>query len=76
MIGEVHILGLYAPSILVSAIVAGVLILVARQVMLRGHLYRFVWHPGLFDLALFIVLWAMAGASLDHLHPNRLVLSW
>jgi len=76
VIGEVHILGLYAPASLVAAIAGGVLVLLARQIFLRVGLYRRVWHPGLFDLALFIVLWAAAGGVIDHLHSNRMVLSW
>jgi protein-S-isoprenylcysteine O-methyltransferase Ste14 len=76
MIGELHILGLYAPAALVSALVGGLLMLAARQVLLRLGLYRWVWHPGLFDLALYLLLWTAAAAGLDHLHPNTLVLSW
>lgn len=76
MIGEIHILGLYAPAALVSAIAGGVLILLVRQLLLRSGFYRRVWHPGLFDLALYVVMWTAAAALIDHLHPNSLVLSW
>ena len=76
MIGEIHILGLYAPTALVSALAAGLLMLGARQGLLRLGAYRRVWHPGLFDLALYVVLWTAAAAGLDHLHPHTLVLSW
>lgn len=76
MIGEIHILGLYAPASLVSAIAAGLLILLARQAFLRTGFYRRIWHPGLFDLALYVVLWTASSAVIDHLHSNRLVLSW
>lgn len=76
MIGEIHILGLYAPTALVSALAAGLLMLGARQALLRFSAYRWVWHPGLFDLALYLVLWTAVAAGLDHLHPHSLVLSW
>lgn len=76
MIGEIHVLGLYAPTCLVSAIAAGVLILLARQVLSRAGAYRWVWHPGLFDLALYVVFWTAVSAVIDHFHSNRLVLSW
>jgi hypothetical protein len=76
VIGEIHILGLYAPATLVSAIAAGLLILLARQLFLRTGFYRRIWHPGLFDLALYVVLWAACSAVVDHLHSSRLVLSW
>lgn len=75
MIGEIHILGLYAPAPLVSAIAAGLLIFLVRQIFLRLGAYRLVWHPGLFDLALFVLLWAASSAVIDHFH-STLVLSW
>ena len=55
---------------------AGLLILLARQLFLRTCVYQRVWHPGLFDLALYVVLWTASSALIDHLHSNRLVLSW
>jgi hypothetical protein len=76
MIGEIHILGVYAPASLVSAIAGGLLVLAARQIFLRTGFYRLVWHPGLFDVALFVVLWAASASAVDHLHLNRMVLSW
>jgi uncharacterized membrane protein len=76
MIGELHIIGLYAPASLVSAIVAGLTILLIRRLLVRVGFYRHVWRPGLFDLALYVVLWTGAAALLDHLQPNSLALSW
>jgi hypothetical protein len=76
MIGEIHILGLYAPAPLVSAIAAGLLIFLVRQLFLRVGVYRHVWHPGLFDLALFVVLWTATSGLVDHFRSSHLVLSW
>jgi hypothetical protein len=76
MIGELHIIGLFAPASLVSAIVAGLMILLIRRMLARVGFYRFVWHPGLFDLALYVVLWTSAAWLIDQLPPNRLALSW
>lgn len=76
MIGEIHILGLYAPPVLVSAIAAGALIFLIRLVLLRTRFYQRVWHPGLFDLALYVVLWSGVALLIDHVNSNRLVLSW
>lgn len=76
MIGEIHILGLYAPAALVSALAAGLAMLAARRMLLRFSVYRWVWHPGLFDLALYGVLWTAVAVVIDHFHLNRLVLSW
>lgn len=76
MIGELHILGLFAPASLVSAIAAGLMILLIRRALARAGFYRHVWHPGLFDLALYVVLWTVSAFVIDQLQPNRLVLSW
>lgn len=76
MIGETHILELYAPASLVSAIIAGLLILLIRRALARVGFYRYVWHPGLFDLALWVVLWTGAAFLIDLVQPNRLALSW
>jgi hypothetical protein len=76
MIGEIHILGLLAPSSLVSAVAAGLMILLLRRALARAGFYRHVWHPGLFDLALYVVLWTVAAYLIDLFQPNRLVLSW
>jgi hypothetical protein len=75
MIGEIHILGLYAPAPLVSIIAAGLLISVARQILMHLGVYRHVWHPGLFDLALFVILWTATSALTDDF-SRQLVLSW
>lgn len=70
MIGEYDLLGLYAPAALVSAIIAGCLVFLARRLLAQTGFYRLVWRPGLFDLALFVVLWAAAARLLEHLHPG------
>lgn len=76
MIGEIHIIGLYAPAPLVSAIAAGLLIILVRQLFLRAGIYRHVWHPGLFDLALFVILWTATSALTDYFRPSQMALSW
>jgi hypothetical protein len=56
MIGEISIYGIYVPWLLVLAIIAlGVSWPVRRLLALAG-VYRLVWHPALFDLALYVVL--------------------
>jgi uncharacterized membrane protein YvlD (DUF360 family) len=61
MIGEWEIGGVFVPQLLIVAIVAFVVTLVTRRVFRRLRLYRFVWHAGLFDTALFIIfLWLTA----------------
>jgi hypothetical protein len=56
MIGELNLFGIYIPWVLLLCVVA---LLVARAVsfvIARFGWYRFVWHPALFDLAVFIIL--------------------
>jgi hypothetical protein len=61
MIGELDIGGVFVPSLLLAALIAFGLTTVVRLSLRRLHLYRFVWHAGLFDVALFVVLlWVTA----------------
>jgi uncharacterized membrane protein YvlD (DUF360 family) len=64
MIGESNIGGVFVPSLLIAAVIAFCLTTVVRWSLRRLHLYRFVWHAGLFDVALFVVmLWVTAMAT-------------
>lgn len=56
MIGEVDISGVFVPPALLLAIVAFVATVVIRGVLRRLNAYRFIWHAGLFDTALFVVV--------------------
>ena len=65
MIGENEIHGVFIPTLLVLAVGAFVVALVLRVVLRRLHFYRFVWHAGLFDTALYVViLWVLALVTL------------
>jgi protein AaeX len=56
MIGELSLYGIYMPWLLVLAILTlGVSWSVRRLLALTG-VYRLVWHPALFDAALYVVL--------------------
>jgi hypothetical protein len=64
MIGELNLGGVFVPSLLVAAAVAFSVTTILRFALRRSHLYRFVWHAGLFDVALFVViLWVTAVAT-------------
>ena len=64
MIGELNIDGVFVPSLLIAALIAFCLTSAVRLTLSRLHLYRFVWHAGLFDVALFVVLlWSTAAAT-------------
>ena len=63
MIAEYSLSGVFFSVVLASAIVAYALALALRVILARANAYRFVWHPALFDLAVFVILWAaIAGA--------------
>jgi protein AaeX len=65
MIGQVDVQGLYLPWLML--LVAGALVAtwVARRLLVVVGVYRWVWHPALFDLALFVLLlYGLSQASL------------
>lgn len=53
---EVAFGGILLPGLLVAALAAMVLTLALRRVLSRFRIYRFVWHPTLFTLALFVLI--------------------
>lgn len=56
MIGEIDIGGVFTPTLLVWTVVALVLGMPLRWILSRLGVYRLVWHRGLFDLSLLIIL--------------------
>jgi len=56
MSGELNLFGIFFPPLLLWALVAGVLGLGLRRLLGAVGAYRWVWHPALFDLALFVLL--------------------
>jgi hypothetical protein len=56
VIGELSLYGVFVPALLVWAFLA-VLATVALRTILRPiGFYRLVWHPALFDVAIFVIL--------------------
>jgi hypothetical protein len=53
---EVDLFGILVPALLVWIVVSYVIGAVLRRLFERAGLYRFVWHPALFDLALYVCL--------------------
>jgi hypothetical protein len=65
MIGETEFGGVFIPNLLILAVVAFLALLATRWALRRIGFYRFVWHAGLFDTALFVViLWMVARATM------------
>lgn len=58
MFVDLDIYGVYVPWLLALMLVALILIFVLRRVLSRAGVYEFVWHRGLFDFALYVVLLA------------------
>ena len=56
MIGEISLDGLYLPPLLLLVLAALVVARVLNLALARTGLYRFVWHPALFDLSLFVIV--------------------
>lgn len=56
MIAEVHVAGVLLAPIVVYAILAGLIFLVCRLVLGRSGLLRSIWHPALFEVALYLCI--------------------
>ena len=67
MIGEASVYGLYVPWLLLLAMAAAVLLWVARRLLTGTGVYRWVWHPALFDTALYVLLLYLTNAAAAHL---------
>jgi hypothetical protein len=70
MIGESDIDGVLFPALLILGASAFLITLALRVLLRRLHFYRFVWHAGLFDTALFVViLWIAAFVTVPGYSP-------
>lgn len=56
MIGEVSLYGIYVPPLLLLALLALVVSRLCRRLLARTGFYRWVWHPALFDVSLFVIV--------------------
>jgi hypothetical protein len=63
MIGEVDIGGVFTPTLLIWGALAFALSMPVRWLLNRLGVYRFVWHRGLFDIALVMLLWTGVAAT-------------
>ena len=53
---ELDLFGVIVPSLLLWSVIAYILARVLSSAITRACLYRHVWHPALFDFALYICL--------------------
>lgn len=56
MIGELNLYGVYLPPLLLLMLPALLISHVLSSLLARVRFYRLVWHPGLFDLSLFVIV--------------------
>ena len=63
MTDEYDASGVFFSGVLISALVAYAASLLLRLILTRANAYRFVWHPALFDLALFVIFWALIACA-------------
>lgn len=56
MIGEVNIYGFYLPFGLLMFLTAMIVVRFISKGLSRMGLYRYVWHPALFDFALVVIV--------------------
>ena len=64
MDGEIDVGGAFLPSFLAAAVIAYVVTVGIKRLLRALDLYRFVWHAGLFDTGLYVVvLWAVAAIT-------------
>ena len=54
MLTEANIAGVYVAPIVLYGLAAGVIFLALRWALTRLGFWRLVWHPGLFELSLFV----------------------
>jgi uncharacterized membrane protein len=53
---ELDLFGVLVPSLLLWSVIAFVLARIASKLIARAGLYRRIWHPALFDFALYICM--------------------
>jgi hypothetical protein len=56
MIAEIDVFGVFVPALLAWVLLAVLLTALLRRGLQRLGLLRHVWHPPLFDAALFVLL--------------------
>ncbi len=64
MTGQVSFYGMYLPGIMLLALAAWPLSWGVRRLLAAAGFYRWVWHPALFDTALYVLmLYALSRAT-------------
>lgn len=59
MTPEVDFAGIFISTLVPTAVIGFILTVLLRKLLGRFGAYRHIWHPALFDAALFLILWAI-----------------
>lgn len=59
MTPEVDFAGIFISTLVPTALIGLFLTVIVRKLLARLGAYHQVWHPALFDAALFLILWAI-----------------
>jgi len=63
VIGEFDIYGVYLPTFAIFAAIAFLLQVMIKRLLNAYGFYRLVWHPALFDLAIYVILIGVVTAA-------------
>ncbi|MET4897066.1 DUF1656 domain-containing protein [Sphingomonadaceae bacterium jetA1] len=72
MTGEIDIAGVFVHPLLIAALIAFPLSEGLAWLIGRAGLYRFVWHRGLFDIAMTAIIWGVIASVMTGLSPSSL----
>jgi hypothetical protein len=59
MTPEVDFAGIFISTLVPTAVIGFILTVLVRKLLGRLGAYHQIWHPALFDAALFLILWAI-----------------
>lgn len=65
MIADINFFGVFINGALMTGALALLLLWPVRVLLVATRLYRFVWHPALVDVALFIVSWGLVARCMS-----------
>ena len=68
MLGEIDLYGVYLPSLLPMLAIAYVVCALLRALLARLGVYRRLWHPFLFNLALYVIVLGFATLLISDWH--------
>ncbi|OUM02837.1 DUF1656 domain-containing protein [Variovorax sp. JS1663] len=74
MMTDINFFGVFVDTGLITAMVAGLLLMGLRRLFAATGVYRWVWHPPLLDLSLFALLWFALATAAVHFQDHLVLL--